>query len=301
MNRSSLLHWLQPVCGLLLAIPALARAEETAVRATQLAEGVYVFGGMQANSVAIVGSDGVVLIDSGESVAVAQKLENALTTVTAQPVRLLVNTHWHYDHVSGNGVFAAKGAVVLGQTAMRERAATQPVRSGQPLPPAELPVVTLAGQLALHCNGDEVQLLHPRIGKAHTDGDTIVLLPKANIAVIGDLYFVGFYPYIDAAAGGSAAGMAVAIREILPQLNDDTKVVPGHGPVTNKAQLAAYAAMLDDISGKVSALLGEGKTLEQIQQAKLTAAYDAEWGRGYFKPDQFVGFVHAGLTQRQGK
>lgn len=304
MKRSIASLGLQVACGLLLAFPGFARAQMASSAATPplpvtpLADHVYFVGGMQSNSMVVVGETGALLIDSGHTPEAGEKLSAAIATITPQPVRMLVNTHWHYDHVNGNGVFAAKGATLIGHAAMRARAATQPVRAGQPLAAAELPTVTHTNGLTLHVADEEIRLVHPSSGKAHTDGDTIVVLPKANIVHMGDLYFVGVYPYIDAAAGGSAARMAAAIREVLPLMNDQTKVVPGHGPVTNKAELAVFASMLDDVSQKVSALIQEGKTLEQIQQAKPTAAYDDRWGRSFFKPEQFVSFVHAGLTQQ---
>jgi glyoxylase-like metal-dependent hydrolase (beta-lactamase superfamily II) len=301
MNRSIVTLGLQLACGLLLSLPGLARAEASPLPVTQLADRVYLFGGMQSNSLAVVGETGALLVDSGQTPEAGEQLAAAIATVTPQPVRMLVNTHWHFDHVNGNGVFAAKGATVIGHAAMRARAATQPVRAGQPLAAAELPVITDTTGLTLHVADQEIRLVHPRSGKAHTDGDTIVVLPKANIVHMGDLYFVGVYPYIDAGAGGSAAAMATAIREVLPLMNEQTKVVPGHGPVTNKAELATFAAMLDDVSQKVTSMIEDGKTLEQIQQAKPTAAYDERWGRSFFTPEQFVSFVHAGIQQPQAK
>lgn len=279
---------------------ALAATDDRPVVATPLAGHVYCFQGTTTNSAALVGAEGVLLVDSGERPEFGPKLRAALAQVSPTPVRLLVNTHWHFDHVNGNGTFAAQGATIIGHTAMRARAASQPRSGGgAPLSAAELPVVTFTDELTLHLNGEDVRLLHPRSGAGHTDGDTMVLFPQANVAHLGDLYFAEQYPYIDAAAGGSAAGMARAIREILPLLNDETKVVPGHGPITTKAQLAEFATMLEAASERVSALMAEGKTLEQIRAAQPTAALDARWGRGYFKPEQFVEFVYQGLVGRK--
>lgn len=271
-------------------------ADELPIEAKPIAENTYLLSGTMANSVALVGPEGVLLIDSGDTAEVAAGLRVAMETITPTPVRWLVNTHWHYDHVNGNGEFAGHGAVIIGHTAMRRRAATQSrLVGGPPLPAAELPVLTFDEALTLHLNGEEVRLLHPR-GAAHTDGDTVVIFAKANVAHLGDVYFEGLYPYIDVSAGGSAAGIARAVREILPLLDDQTKVVPGHGPLSNKAQLADYAAMLEDVNARVSALKAEGRTLEQIQAARPTAAHDERWGRGFFKPEQFVQFVFDGLA-----
>lgn len=291
-----LAHALLACAVLPLAVHA---AEDKPLERVPLGEGLSTFRGTMANSAVLVAAEGVLLIDAGESPEAAARLQAAIAAITARPVTLLVNTHWHFDHVNGNGVFARQGAVIVGQQAMRARAAVSERGQGAgPLPPAEQPVVTFDRELTLNLGGEAVRLLHPQTGKAHTDGDTVVVFPKANVVHMGDLYFEGMYPYIDVEAGGSAAGMAAAIRELLPLMNEQTKVVPGHGPLSDRQKLAAFADMLIDVSSRVQAQIATGQTLDAIRAAKPTATYDAQWGHGFMKPDGFVELVYRGLTAR---
>jgi glyoxylase-like metal-dependent hydrolase (beta-lactamase superfamily II) len=286
-----------PTCAFLPV--AATAADETPLEPVPLADNLLTFRGTMANSAVFVAPEGVLLIDAGDSPTAAARLQAAIAALTPQPVTLLVNTHWHFDHVNGNGAFARRGAVIIGQTAMRARAVVSDRGQGAgPLPERERPVVTFERELALRLGAETVRLVHPQVGRAHTDGDTVVIFSRANVVHMGDLYFEGMYPYIDVEAGGSAAGMAAAIRELLPLLNDQTKVVPGHGPVSDKQKLTAFADMLADISGRVQSLITAGKTLAAVQAAKPTAAYDEKWGHGFMKPDGFVELVYRGLGAR---
>jgi glyoxylase-like metal-dependent hydrolase (beta-lactamase superfamily II) len=296
------IRWFLFLCALpasaFLPVTAAA-ADETPLEGVPLAENLHTFRGTMANSAVFVAPEGVLLIDAGDSPAAAARLQAAIAVLTPRPVTLLVNTHWHFDHVNGNGTFAQRGAVIIAQAAMRARGAVSSRGQGVgPLPEGELPVVTFERELALHLGGETVRLVHPQAGKAHTDGDTVVIFPRANVVHMGDLYFEGMYPYIDVDAGGSAAGMAAAIREVLPLMNEQTKVVPGHGAVSDRQKLAAFAGMLNDISERVQALIAAGKTLAEVQAAKPTAAYDEKWGHGFMKPDGFVELVYRGLGGR---
>jgi glyoxylase-like metal-dependent hydrolase (beta-lactamase superfamily II) len=159
-----------------------------------------------------------------------------------------------------------------------------------------LSTVTFERELTL-CSGDEeVQLVHPAAGSAHTDGDTVVYYRHANIVQTGDLYFEGVYPYIDVASGGWIDGMIEGCREILARIDDKTVVVPGHGPVTDKAHLEAYVAMLSGISAKITPMVLAGKTLEEVQAAKPTADYDQVWGQNWNKPDVFTELAYNGIA-----
>ena len=279
-----------------------------AVEAVRIADKVFALSHTMCNSAALVGDEGVLLIDGGTSAEEAVQRQAALAKLTKQPVRLLVNTHWHFDHVNGNEVFGTAGATIIGQSAMRTRMVTGKT---QPLPgfPAltytsealAVPAITFDRELTLHFAGEEVLLVHPTVGQAHTDGDAVVYFRRANVVHTGDLYFEGLYPFIDVGAGGWIDGLVAACREVIARIDDKTAVVPGHGPVTDKAHLEAYVAMLADISAKTTALIKAGKTLDEVKAAKPTAAYDEAWGKAFLKPEQFTELVYNGIVAHQAK
>ena len=159
-----------------------------------------------------------------------------------------------------------------------------------------LPTVNFDRELTLRSGDEEVQLVHPAAGSAHTDGDTVVYYRHANIVQTGDLYFEGVYPYIDVATGGWIDGMIAGCREILARIDDKTLVVPGHGPVTDKAHLEAYVAMLSGISAKITPMVKAGKSLDEVKAAKPTADYDQVWGQNWNKPEAFTALAYNGLV-----
>ncbi len=288
---------LAPLCALAVDAPK-------AVEPVKLADRIYTFSNTMANSTAIVGDESVILVDSGENPQAAAALQAAIAKLTPKPVRVLVNTHWHFDHANGNEALGAAGVVVVAQKEVRPRMISGKGLAVSPSFPTlaydkaelALPTVNFDRELTL-CSGDEeVQLVHPAAGSAHTDGDTVVYYRHANIVQTGDLYFEGVYPYIDVATGGWIDGMIAGCREILARIDDKTLVVPGHGPVTDKAHLEAYVAMLSGISAKITPMVLAGKTLEEVQAAKPTADYDQVWGQNWNKPDVFTALAYNGLV-----
>jgi len=278
-----------------------------AVAPLQLADRVFTFTNTMSNSLAVVGDDAVLLVDSGGSPEKATQLRAAIAKLTDKPVRVLVDTHWHFDHVNGNEVFGTQGATIVGHAAMRTRMRDSRAIDALPNFPAvaytreELatPAVTFDRTLTLHLGGQTVELVHPATGCAHTDGDAVVYLPQRNIVVLGDLYFEGLYPFIDVAAGGSVDGMIAGCREVLARIDDKTVVVPGHGPVTDKAHLEAFVAMLAGINAKIAPLVAAGRTVEEVKAAKPTAAQYAVWGHGFLTPDQFTEIVYNGIAAQR--
>lgn len=285
-----------------------ADAPPPAVEAVRIADKVFTLSHTMCNSAALVGDEGILLIDAGVSAEEAAQRQAALAKVSAKPVRLLVDTHWHFDHVNGNETFGATGATIVGHASMRARMIEGKTKALPGFPAITYasealaaPIVTFERELTLHFAGEEILLVHPTVGTAHTDGDVVAYFRHANIVHTGDLYFQGLYPFIDVGAGGWIDGMIAANREILARIDDKTLVVPGHGPVTDKAHLAAYVEMLADISAKVTALVQAGKTLAEVQAAKPTAAYDEAWGKAFLTPAQFTEIVYNGLVAHQKK
>jgi len=163
-----------------------------------------------------------------------------------------------------------------------------------PAPEIARPLVTFKKEIMVYLNGEDVKVFHVEPG--HTDGDAVIYFQKANVIHMGDLYFEGLYPYIGIYSGGSINGMIKVINQILPMIDKKTKVVPGHGPLSNKAQLQKYVSMLTAVRDNVSRLLQDGHTMEEVVAAKPTRAFDEKWGKGFLPPDQFAKLVYMDLS-----
>jgi glyoxylase-like metal-dependent hydrolase (beta-lactamase superfamily II) len=288
---------------------ALAADAPKPVEPVKLADHIYTFTNTGSNSTAIVGDEAVILVDTGNTPEQGAQLLAAIATLTPKPVRILVNTHWHFDHVNGNEPLATAGATVVAQKEVRTRMIAEKSREVGPGFPTlayrnaalALPSITFDRELTLHNGTEEILLFHPVANLVHTDGDTVVFYRKANIVHTGDLFFNDVYPFIDVAAGGWIDGMIAGCREILARIDDKTIVVPGHGPTADKKRLEVYVAMLEGISAKVTALVKAGKTLDEVQAAKPTADYDAVWGRSWNKPEAFTALAYNGIVAHAKK
>jgi len=277
----------------------------TEVTLVPVAENIYRFEGTMANCVAFVGPDGVLIADSGEGAELGEAMMSALRTVSDKPIEYLVNTHHHFDHVSGNAVFGRAGAKIIAQENLRDICTSQARWPEVALPPEGMPSICFKDSLTLHLNGEEVLIFHPETGGAHTDNDAVLFFRHANVLYTGDLLCNGMYPYIDASHRGWAQGMAESCRMVLALIDENTIVIPGHGKVCDRRALEQNVAMLADVGGKVAAMMKEGLSQEQIRQAKPSAAWDAEFSRDYIKafgkgtsPDEFVDMVYNALKAR---
>ena len=262
-----------------------------------VADGIYMLVGFGGNIGVSAGADGVLLVDDqfGE---LTDKILAAVGDLSDQPVRMVLNTHWHGDHSGGNENLAAQGALIIAHDNVRARM-SQPFfseffQSESPASPAgALPVITFDNELTVHVNGLTVLARH--YPPAHTDGDAVVWFKGANVVHMGDLYFNGLYPFIDFNSGGSIRGMIAAIDAALPDIDDSTKVIPGHGPLSDRAGLTRFRDMLNTVADRVQALMDAGKSTDEIIAAKPTAEFDETWGGGFIKPDQWVGLVCKGM------
>jgi cyclase len=270
------------------------------VRATRLTDTTWMLEGAGGNLGLSVGADAVFLIDD-QYAPLTGRITAAIAKITDKPVRFVLNTHWHEDHTGGNENFGRAGAVIVAHENVRKRMGSEqfielmrmPVK---PSPAAALPVVTFAGAMSFHMNGDEMRAIH--MPGAHTDGDTIVHFLKSDVIHMGDIYFNGMYPFIDTSSGGSVAGVIAACDKVLAIASDATRIIPGHGPLSDKAQLRAYREMLAAVSSRVARLLAEGRTPAEVAAAKVTADFDARWGNGFMKPGRFVEMLAADLAKR---
>lgn len=284
---------------LLLAGPVSAQDNEMAdveIRAEQLAPGIAVLFGRGGNIGVSYGEDGTVLIDD-QFAPLTARIQSAISDLGAEPVRFLINTHWHADHSGGNENFGEAGAIIMAHDNVRIRMATERTRPDgrvtPPSPAAALPIITYHDGVKLHLNGDTVHAIHLHNG--HTDGDSVIWWENADVVHMGDLFFHEVsLPYIDRNSGGSAQGMLIAADRVLAMTNDETRIIPGHGPMAMRADLAAYREMLATVIGQVQSAIDSGNSLEEIQAMNIAVPYDVE--DGFIPPERFIGFVHESLT-----
>jgi glyoxylase-like metal-dependent hydrolase (beta-lactamase superfamily II) len=226
-----------------------------------------------------------------------EKIAAAIRQISNSPIRYVVNTHVHGDHTGGNENFAKMGAVILARDELRARLA-RPAGNATPAPAAALPVMTYRGPVTFHMNGERVELIPVRV--AHTDGDTLVRLVNNDILMTGDYFRSVGYPNIDRANGGTLNGMLEGLGFTIGLTGPNTKVIPGHGPVTDRAGLTSHRDMILAVRDRVAQLIREGKTLEQVVASKPTADYDSRIPQVTQQTtDRFVGQLFAELSQAQ--
>lgn len=212
------------------------------------------------------------------------------------------NTHWHQDHTGGNENFVKAGAVVVAHENVRKRLSTEQFidflkKTIPPLPESALPVITFNQDMTFHLNGDEIYAFH--IERAHSDGDAVVYFKKSAVIHMGDIYFNGMYPFIDLYAGGSIHGMITAVERVLMLCDGNTKVIPGHGPLSDKAGLEAYLKMLVVVRDRIAREIKAGKTLDAVIASRPTRDFDPAWGKGFLKTEQFVKIVYDSLIKER--
>ncbi|HUO81843.1 MAG TPA: MBL fold metallo-hydrolase [Gammaproteobacteria bacterium] len=274
--------------------------EEVDITLEEVGKGVYMLTGRGGNIGVWAGDDGVFLIDD-QYAPLTPEIRRAVAKISDEPVRFVFNTHWHGDHTGGNENFGKAGSVIVAHDNVRKRLAAGQImnfvgqeREVPPAPEAALPVVTFDNTVTFHLNGDELHAFHVR--NAHTDGDAILRFRNANVVHMGDVYFSGYYPFIDASSGGSLAGMIGAIDRALELIDEETRVIPGHGPLADRAGLESYRNMLATVHGRIELMIDEGLSLEAIQAQRPTSEFDAEWGDGFIPPDQWVGLIYREMT-----
>ncbi len=282
---------LAAACALATA-PAAAQQDFSGVqiKTTKLTDSTYMLVGAGGNIGLSVGEDAVFVIDD-QFAPLTPKITAAIAQITPKPVRFVLNTHWHFDHTGGNENFAKAGAIIVAHENVRKRMNAEGFieflnMKTKPDPKAALPVVTFAGALSFHINGEEIRAIH--MPAAHTDGDSVVHFLGSDVMHMGDIYFNGMYPFIDSDSGGSVDGVIAACDQVLKIVSDKTRIIPGHGPLSNAAERKAYRDMLATVSSRVKALVAQGKKLEDIIAAKPSAEWDEKWGKGFIKTPKFA-------------
>ncbi len=283
------------IAACLAAAAAFAQQDysKVEIKATQLAPTTWMLTGAGGNMGPSAGDDATFLIDD-QFAPLTEKINAAIGKITPKPVKFVVNTHWHFDHTGGNENLAAAGVVIVAHDNVYRRMSTDQfiefMKMKEPAAPhVALPVVTFGDGVTFHLNGDEIQVMH--VAPAHTDGDSIVYFSRNNVIHMGDTYFAGMYPFIDTSSGGRIDGMVAAADKVLALANDDTKIIPGHGPLSNRKELKAWRDMLASISAKIHRMVADGKKIDEIVAANPTAEYDAAYGNGFVKPPKFAEMV----------
>lgn len=293
-RRQSLLALVVLPLSLGLVSGALAQRDmsKVEIRTLKLSDSLYMLSGAGGNVGLSVGADSVFVIDD-EFTQVGPKLRAAIAKITPRPVQFVLNTHFHFDHTGGNEAFGGEGALIVAHDNARRRMSTDQlialagtVNQQKAYAKVGLPTVTVAGEITFHINGDEVHAFH--VPKAHTDGDLIVHFRKADVIHMGDVFFNNMYPFIDGSSGGIAQGVIAAFDRVLALATDSTRIIPGHGPLASKADLAATRAMLVTLTQRIQDLRRAGKSDAEIRAAKLSADFDARFGGGFIRPEAVV-------------
>jgi cyclase len=271
------------------------------IMSTRLTDKLYVLEGAGGNVLLFVWDGGALLVDDKIAPATPQ-LKAAIAAITPQPVHFVVNTHWHPDHRGGNAALAEDGTVIIAHENVRRRLSVDGFVAvfgrKQPAPPPEaLPVVTFSRDVTLHLGGEKISVVH--VGAAHTDGDSLVRFRAANVLHMGDCYLNGSFPVIDYTNGGSYKGTIAAADAALQMIDADTRIVPGHGAVSNARELRAWRDMLATILERVRARVAAGASLEQVKQARPTKEWDERFPKSFVTSDHVIEEAYNAATGDQ--
>lgn len=282
-------HILALTLAISLTSGAAAGADNT-IRTQRVSDNLHVLFGNGGNIAVQTGPDGVFMIDD-QYAPMTPNIRKALSELSDDSVRFILNTHWHTDHTGGNENFASQGSIIIAHDNVRERLSSdQFISAFQSKVPASpklaWPLLSFDQSLTLHLNGDTIRSLH--VANAHTDGDSLVHFETANVLHMGDTFFNGMYPFVDLSSGGSVDGVIAAVRKALSLCDDKTVIIPGHGAVTNSAGLRAYLNMLVSLRDAVAQQLKQGQSIDAIVASKPTHAYDKALGGGFISPDAFA-------------
>jgi cyclase len=246
-----------------------------------------------------VGGDGAFMVDD-QFAPLTERIITAVRTLSDKPIQYVINTHWHYDHTGGNRKLGKRGIPLVAHDNARQRLVAGQVLEPfgleiLPEPDVGLPEITFSDTLTFHLNGESVRIFH--VENAHTDGDSIVHFQGSNVIHMGDTYFNGIYPFVDVSSGGSVAGMLRAVDRVLALADEQTKIIPGHGPMSNREELMAYRDMLVTVKERVSAGINNGKSANQMVEEKILMDLDPHWGNGMLKAPIIIRIMHTDLTR----
>jgi cyclase len=271
--------------------------EDTKIESIKITDQIYMLTGKGGNIGLLIGKDGTFLIDD-QFAPLSEKIMAAIKSVGGNSPKFLINTHYHGDHTGGNENFGKAGTLIFSHDNVRDR-----LLNGSFIPEFNmkrdgvdqvgLPVVTFSEDISFHLNGDTVHAIH--IPHSHTDGDSIIHFRSANVVHAGDVIFNGFYPFIDVNHGGSIKGMIAGVKKILILSDENTKIIPGHGHLTNTEELDDYLHMLETAYERLRKLKAEGKTAQEAIETKPLADLEEEWGDGIFTGEKWIEIIFPGV------
>jgi len=278
----------------LVSTSLIAKESEVKITTIKVNNGVYMLMGQGGNIGLSVGDDGVFMIDD-QFAPLSKKIKDAISKISNKPLKFVINTHWHFDHTGGNENFGKDGAVIVSHNNVRKRMSKEGfIKAFNKTIPASakvaLPVITFNDEINFHFNNEEIEVLHQE--NAHTDGDSIIFFKSSNVVHTGDIYFNGFYPFIDSSSEGSIDGVIKSVNYIISRTNDQTKIIPGHGKLSNKKELIAYRDTVVTLRDRMVKLIKEGKTLAEVLAMKPNADLDDTWGKGFLNPETFLKILY---------
>lgn len=264
------------------------------IKTTDLGSGLAMLQGAGGNLAVSTGPDGVFLIDD-QYAPLTTKIRAAISALSKEPIRFVLNTHWHADHTGGNENLGRAGVLIMAHHRVRERLRSEQFQAARgrtvpPSPEAAWPVVTFEDGVTLHLNGQTIEASH--VAPAHTDGDSIVYFREADLLHMGDTYFAGMYPYIDTSSGGRIDGMIEATDRGIAIAGPTTRIIPGHGPLSNRQELVGTREMLIKIRDRVRNLIIEGLDRDQVIARNVSKDFDGAYGGGFMTPARFVSVVY---------
>lgn len=273
-------------------------AQQDNFRLEKVNGNIYALFGNGGNIGVSYGADGLLTIDT-QFANVADKIKAQLKTLGSDTPKFVFNTHWHGDHTGGNTIFG-QDAIIIAHNNVRDRLLNVTEFRGQtrePTPKVGLPMITYDYGLSLHFNGEEVKAVHFK--KGHTDGDTVIFFTGSNVVHLGDDFFVGRFPFVDLASGGSVEGLVRNIASLIQMIPADAKLIPGHGPVSTLDDLKDYQAMLTETTLIVRKHMKDGKTLEQIKAAGFPDKYK-DAGSGFINTDAWIETIYRSYSPKMG-
>jgi cyclase len=278
------------ICFLSFSVQAQNNFDTVKIRPVYVSDNLYFLKGSGGNIGVFIGKEGTLMIDD-QFAELSNKINGAIKTLSPNDIRFLVNTHLHGDHSGGNENFKKMGVTIVAHDLVRERMSKQSVNktTNEIKPPRSeeaWPMISFSEKLNLYLNQEDIELLHT--DPAHTDGDVVVHFKKANVYHMGDMFVTYGYPYIDYSNGGSINGFISSLDKFLAMMDDNTKVIPGHGELCSKADVKKFRDRLAEIRDEVAANFKKGKKAEDVTGLPIATKYDAEWGKGFTKGKDFV-------------
>ncbi|HPR64311.1 MAG TPA: MBL fold metallo-hydrolase [Thermoanaerobaculia bacterium] len=289
------IHVISSIFLLAVSLSAQNDYDEVVVSIHPVSGTVYMVEGAGGNIGISTGENGIVMVDA-QFAPLAEKIRNAIGGVSKGKVRFLINTHWHSDHTSGNVAFG-KEAMILAHENVRKLVTTEQKILGntrEPLPEVGWPVLTFSDGVKIYQNGEEIDVIH--VPAAHTDGDSIVWFRTSNVLHTGDLMFSGRFPFVDLDHGGNVVTLLAQLKKILPTVNAETQIIPGHGPLSNRSDLETYIAMIEETLGVVKEKIEKGESLEKIKEEGLEKKWSG-WSWSFIPTDRWIELLYGSLTQ----